>query len=99
VKKNFGMLTTSKLSAKGKISTKNSCFHFTKQHISRDGVFGYFNSSEVEKLCTHHLEHHKAERSPSQTKPPKQRLAQEKHHIQDNLGSRYQMMKDYLVAF
>jgi len=32
-------------------------------------------------------------------KPPKQRLAQEKHHIQDNLGSRYQMMKDYLVFF
>jgi len=29
----------------------------------------------------------------------KQRLAQEKHHIQDNLGSKYQMMKDYLVFF
>jgi len=24
-------------------------------------------SSEVENLCAHHLEHHKAERSPSQT--------------------------------
>ena len=23
----------------------------------------------------------------------------EKHHIQDNLGSRYEMMKDYLVPF
>jgi len=43
VKKNFGVVTTSKLLAKGKISTKISCFHFTKQHISRDGVFGYFN--------------------------------------------------------
>jgi len=26
-------------------------------------------------------------------------LAHEKHHIQDNLGSRYQMMKDYLNPF
>jgi len=26
-------------------------------------------------------------------------LAHEKHHIKDNLGSRYQMMKDYLVPF
>jgi len=45
------------------------------------------------------LEKAKIERSPSQTKPPKQRLAHEKHYIQDNLGSRYQMMKDYLVSF
>jgi len=29
----------------------------------------------------------------------KTRLAHKKHHIQDNLGSRYQMMKDYLVPF
>jgi len=29
----------------------------------------------------------------------KTRLAHEKYHIQDNLGSRYQMMKDYLVSF
>jgi len=29
----------------------------------------------------------------------KTRLADEKHHIKDNLGSRYQMMKDYLVSF
>jgi len=27
------------------------------------------------------------------------RLAHEKHHIQDNLGSRYKMMTDYLVPF
>jgi len=26
-------------------------------------------------------------------------LAHEKHHIQDNLGCRYQMMKDYVVFF
>jgi len=29
----------------------------------------------------------------------KKKLAHEKHHIQDNLLSRYQMMKDYLVFF
>ena len=29
----------------------------------------------------------------------KTRLAHEKHHIQDNLGSRYQMMNDYIVPF
>jgi len=29
----------------------------------------------------------------------KTRLAHEKHHIQDNLGSRYPMMKNYVVPF
>jgi len=29
----------------------------------------------------------------------KTRLAHEKQHIQNNLGYRYQMMKDYLVPF
>jgi len=29
----------------------------------------------------------------------KTRLAHEKNHIKDNPGSRYQMMKDYLVSF
>jgi len=36
---------------------------------------------------------------PYQDSYNKTRLAHEKHTIQDNLGSRYQMMKNYLVSF
>ena len=36
---------------------------------------------------------------PFQDSYNKTSLAHEKHHIQDNLRSRYQMMKDYLVSF
>jgi len=53
----------------------------------------------VQKFCAHQLEHQEFQEVHQEQNTRTQWLAPEKQHIQDNLGSRYQMMKDWVGSF